>query len=115
MMALLDDLLSDLDIERMADGIKAYVLDLWSQGAVGLLIILRDWINYQDETYFGKLSSSLCTAVDIILIVLILKNDAGALARPEAKLTAFPGWLLPCCCDISLYLPGPCASSRGAL
>jgi len=117
MVALFDDLKYAFfaDIERMVDDVKAYVIDLQSRGAVGALFIHDDFYYNLDKISRNKLSSSLCTVADIIPIMNILKSDAGALACPGAKLTASPGWLLPCCCDISLYLPGPCASSRGAL
>jgi len=105
-----------LIVERMADDIKAYVLDLRSRGSVGVLVIHDDW-NLNDWRFIYNvrmLSSSLCAVADIP-IMNILKSDAGAMVRPGAKLTAFPGWLLPCCRDKCLYLPGPCASSRGAM
>jgi len=89
------------NMERMADDIKAYVQDLRSRGSVGVLVI-HDYSSDKDQNRLGKLSSSLCTIADIIPIMLILNSDAGALARPEAKLTAFPGWLLPCCRDVFL-------------
>jgi len=116
MVAGFDVICTLIDIVRGTNNVKAYVLDLQSRGFAGVLVIVGwDSNSYKVETNLGKLCSSLCTVADIIPIMLILNSDAGALACPEAKLTAFPGWLLTCCRDVYLYLPGSCASSRGAL
>jgi len=116
MVAVFDVICMSNDIERCTNNIKAYVLDLQSRGFAGVLVIVGwDSNSYKVETILRKLCSSLRTVADIIPIMLILNSDAGALACPEAKLTAFPGWLLTCCRDVYLYLPGSCASSRGAL
>jgi len=112
MVALLVDSTYVSDIERMADDIKAYVLDLRSRGAVGVLVIVS---SYTDGTRLGNLSPSVCTIADIIPIMFIMNSDAGTLEHPGAKLTAYPGYLLPRCRAICLYLPGSCALSRGVL
>ena len=89
--------------------------DLQSRGAVGIVVILNDFVymNYA-MVILGKLSSSLGPAASIP-IMLISERDAGALALPGAKLTAFPGALPPFYRAIRLYWPGPCASSRGTM
>jgi len=90
---------------------KASLLNLQSRGAVGVAVILHHSFN---KAKISELFSSLCGTVGIP-IMFIQRRDAGVLARPCAKLTAFPGWVLLYCCALFHYLPCSYASSRSVL
>ena len=110
MVTLDDDSKNIADVEERAHYIKAHVLDVQSRGAVGVLVIHYILYDYDCETRLDKLCSSLCTAADIIIpIMFISDSDAGAFASPDAKVTAFAGWLLPCYHAMCLYLLSSCA------
>jgi len=90
--------------------IKESLPNLHRQGAVGVVFIIDDDI-YTDNDMLHKLSSSLCAAASIP-IMLLPERDSGALERPGAKLTAVIGLLLPSCPTINLYLTRLCAKPR---
>jgi len=109
-VALFDD--SNFEFRYLArHGISRLCLDLQSRGAVGVIIIIDDcrYDNTVDGTaILSTLLSSGCAAA-CLPIMLILEGDAHILAHPGAKITAYPGLLLPFCPATCLYVPDSCA------
>jgi len=109
-VALFDD--SNFEFRYLArHGISRLCLDLQSRGAVGVIIIIDDcrYDDTADDTaILSTLLSSGCAAA-CLPIMLILEGDAHILAHPGAKITAYPGLLLPFCPATCLYVPDSCA------
>lgn len=82
-------LLEEEDVDRFTSSLCDTLFDVESQGAVGVLVILAD--NLDDhKTRLNDLLVSFSDAASIP-IMTIPKRDAGALALPGCRLTAFPG------------------------